>query len=474
MTSVPGVVSWRFIGRARELAALEAQYRQPDSTFIPVYGRRRVGKSELILHFKRDRPCIYFVGKQAPTGLQVQEFLRTAAKVLNEPLLAKAGLAGWGAALAEAVRRWRGRQKLILVLDEFQWMVEEDPSLPSVVQELWDREWQHSGKLMLILAGSYLGFMERHVLGSQKPLGGRRTRRFSSSRSRSGKRLSSTRTSPGKTRPASTSSPAAYLLYLLAFRPKKSVEQSICDTLLDEFSPLSHEPEFLLREELHGLERFQAVLDTLASGRKPVKEIARSVEVDARSITYQLQTLSALGYVERVLPLTAREPAARHVRYGLRDAFLRFWYRFVFPNQSLIRASPAAAFQDLIAGELEAYFGQCFERLCREALGGVYVRERVTAAYRTGEYWDKRVQIDVVGLRQDNWIDLGECRWGNVRSVPELLSELETRVKFYPNADNATLGRLLFTRCRVKAPKRESSARFYSLEDLYTTASGQT
>src|SRR2546422_895286 len=92
----------------RELAALEGQYREPESNFIPVYGRRRVGKSELILHFKKDRPGIYFVGKQAPAALQVREFLRTAAKALNEPLLAKADITDWRSSLSEVVQRWRG------------------------------------------------------------------------------------------------------------------------------------------------------------------------------------------------------------------------------------------------------------------------------------------------------------------------------------------------------------------------------
>jgi AAA+ ATPase superfamily predicted ATPase len=461
-------MSWTFIGRARELAALEEQYREPEANFIPIYGRRRVGKSELILHFKKERPGVYFVGKQAPAALQVREFLRTAARALNEPLLARADITDWKVSLSEVVQRWRGPGKLILVLDEFQWMVEDDRSLPSVVQELWDREWQHSGKLMLILAGSYVGFMEREVLGSQKPLGGRRTARIL--------------LEPFKFWEAAQFHPSlsredqariyfitgGIPLYLLAFKQSKSIEQNICGTLLDEFSPLSHESEFLLREELQGLERFQAVLDTLASGRKPLNEIAKAVAVDSRSITYQLQTLTALGYVERVLPLMAKDAPARHVRYGLGDAFLRFWYRFVFPNQSLIRANPAAAFKDLIAGDLESYFGQCFERLCREALSRIYSKEKVGAAYKVGEYWDKRVQIDVVGLRQDNWIDLGECKWGSVPSVPELSAELESRVKLYPNVNNATLGRLIFTRRPVKAPKRESPARFFSLEELYS------
>src|ERR1035441_8132155 len=127
---------WHFVGRERELDALEKQYLLPESNLIPIYGRRRVGKSELILHFKGDRPGVYFVGKQAPTSLQVHEFLITAADALEMPLLGKTAIADWKTALSETVRAWTKPRKLILVLDEFQWSVEQDRSLPSVLQEL--------------------------------------------------------------------------------------------------------------------------------------------------------------------------------------------------------------------------------------------------------------------------------------------------------------------------------------------------
>ena len=456
---------WQFIGRARELAELEKQYRSEDSNLVPIYGRRRVGKSELILHFKGSRPGIYFVGKQAPTPLQIQEFLVSAARALGQPLLARAQISDWRTALLEAVRAWNQPGKLILALDEFQWMVEEDPSLPSVVQELWDREWQHSGKVMLILAGSYVGFMEWEVLGSRKPLGGRRTAQI--------------QLQPFKFREATQFHPrysredqarvyfitGGVPLYLLAFKEEQSVAQNICNTFLNDFSPLSREPEFLLREELHGLEKFQAVLDALSSGRQALREVALSLGVDPRSITYQLDTLSSLGYVERVFPLTTRPPSARDVRYSLKDPLLRFWYRFIFPNLSRIRENPQAAFHDLMAGELESFFGTCFERLCREALGQLYVRENATASFEVGEYWkNQELQIDVVGVRADNWVDLGECKWGTVPSVPALVSELETKVKGYPNPDNATLGRMLFTRRPIRSTAQ--GLRHFSLEDL--------
>jgi hypothetical protein len=74
----------------------------------------------------------------------------------------------------------------------------------------------------------------------------------------------------------------------------------------------------------------------------------------------------------------------------------------------------------------------------------------------------------VVGLREDNWIDLGERKWGRIPSAPTLAAELESRMKLYSNVNNATLGRLIFTRRPVKAPKAEGPARFFSLDDLYS------
>jgi uncharacterized protein len=457
---------WRFVGRERELEALEKQYALPGSNLIPIYGRRRVGKSELILHFKGDRPGIYFVGKQAPTSLQIQEFLTIAADSLQVPLLGRSAMADWKTALSETVRAWIKPRKLLLVLDEFQWIVEQDRSLPSVLQELWDREWQHTGKVMLILAGSYVSFMEREVLGSRQPLGGRRTAQI---QLQPFKFAESAKFHPGYSREDQA---RVYFitggvpLYLLAFKENLSVAQNICGTFLNEFAPLSREPEFLLREELQGLQKFQAVLDALAVGRQSLRDIGQALGLDPRAITYQLGTLMEIGYVEREFPLTQRKPSAKDVRYSLKDALLRFWYRFVFPNLSRIRENPSAAFHTLIAPQLDSFYGACFERLSREALAQLYLEEAPQAAAQVGEYWsNKELQIDVVGIRSDNWIDLGECKWGTITSVPALVSELEVKVAKYPNPSNATLGRLLFTRRPLAIEK--SGLRHFSLEDMF-------
>ncbi|MEM8996839.1 MAG: AAA family ATPase, partial [Acidobacteriota bacterium] len=133
-----------FLGRTRELEVLEKAFRRGSSGFIPVYGRRRVGKSELILTFLRGKQALYFLGKKAPAALQIREFLEIAALTVNEPLLATYPATHWGEAIQAVIERKAPGQKLVLALDEFQWIAEASPELPSVLQGLWDRQWQHS------------------------------------------------------------------------------------------------------------------------------------------------------------------------------------------------------------------------------------------------------------------------------------------------------------------------------------------
>ncbi len=461
-----------FVGRAVELDRLAKAFSSSRSEFIPIYGRRRVGKSELILRFMADRPGVYFLGRQAPAGLQIREFLDQSARTLGMPLLANLRVSGWEEALLTVVEQWgvaHPGTKLVVALDEFQWTAGASPDIVADLQRCWDRHWKAAGNVVLILCGSYLGFMEREVLGSRSPLFGRRTAQI--------------RLRPFGYREASLFHPRwslvdrakAYFLvgglpqYLLCLDDSRSVAQNIRDHLLDEFAPLFHEPTFLLREELRELAPYQAVLFAVASGRSTVGEIVRTTQLAERNVHYYLQQLVELGYLERGYPLDGRRVNHKAVRFAMDDPLLRFWFRFVFPNHSLIRsAGPRLAFAERIAPHLDGWFGGGFERLCREALPVLYRREGVTAGFEIGEFWSPEAQIDVVGLRADGWTDLGECKWGTVRSPRALESELEGKLAHYPNSRGASVGRRFFV--RKKPPSRARDDRWHSLEDLHSAA----
>jgi AAA+ ATPase superfamily predicted ATPase len=462
-------MSSRFIGRQRELAALEAAFAADRSGLIPVYGRRRVGKSTLLLRMLESHPGIFYLGKQAPAELQLAEFLAAASRALDQPLLERLRVEGWKQALETVLDAWRGPGKLVIVLDEFQWIVSASPELPSVLQELWDRRLASSNEALLILCGSYVGFMEREVLGNKSPLFGRRTAQihlqpFGFREAR--------QFHPGY---SLTEAARAYFicggvpLYLLAFDPARSVEQNIEAQLLDEFAPLFREPDFLLREELRELSSYHAILTTLASGSLPAREVSRRTGIESRNLNYYLNQLVELRYLRRRYPLTGAPPAAKQVRFVLEDPLLRFWFRFVFPNTSaLMQMGPRRCFEQRVRPELEPWFGLCFEALCREALPALYEQEGVNAGFEVGEYWDKAVQIDVVGLRDDGWTDIGECKWGKVPSKAALEAEVRRKAQRFDNRRGATLAHRLFVRDARELPDALPGApRWHGLADLY-------
>ncbi len=459
----------KFIGRNPELDMLEAAFASKRSGFIPVYGRRRVGKSELILRFMKDKPGIYYLGGQSPSGLQVREFLVEAARALNMPLLAELGVGDWRKALTTVVEQWalaHPGSKLVLALDEFQWIASSEPGLIADLQHAWDRQWKNSAKVLLLLCGSYIGFMEREVLGQSSPLFGRRTAQI---HLRPFGYLEAAEFHP---RWSLIDRARAYFLvgglpqYLLCLDDRLSVRSNICRNLLDEYAPLFHEPTFLLREELREVAPYHAILFAIASGSSTARMIAEATGLPERNLHYYLRQLFDLDYVQRRYPLDGQRANPKRLRFAIRDPLLRFWFRFVFPNTSIIRsAGPSRAFAERVAPSLDAWFGNGFEHLCREALPLIYAHEGVAAGFEVGEYWSSKTQIDVVGLRDDNWTDLGECKWGAARSPAALEVELARKAGLFPNNRGATLGRRYFVRRKPAA--RQDAPNWHGLEDLY-------
>lgn len=456
-----------FIGRTHELTLLEQQRSAPGGAFVPVYGRRRIGKTELLRHFSAKHRGVFYVGKVAPASLQLKEFLLEASMTFNEPLLADVAVESWKKALELVVGQWKGPGKLVLIFDEFQWTVEASPELPSVLQELWDRSWKRSGRVMLIVCGSYIGFMEREVLGHKSPLFGRRTAQihlkpFSFVEARQFHPHASV-----EQQALTWFVCGGVAQYQAAFDGRASFRQNVERTLLDEFAPLFREPEFLLREELRDVAPYHAVLMAIALGAHTPKDIAKLSGVPERNLHYTFEQLISLGYVSRKYPVTGLKPRRTDVRFVLDDALLRFWFRFIFPHRSqLAQLEPSLAYERLVEPQLEAWAGTCFERLCREALPQLLLEEGVKAGVEVGGYWTREVEIDVVAVRTDGVTELGECKWGACTAA-ELSRELSRKVELYENPKNNTIRRHAFVRTwRGKVPEGFSVHRLSDMAHL--------
>jgi AAA+ ATPase superfamily predicted ATPase len=426
--------SSRFVGRRAELDALERRYKSSRAELIPLYGRRRVGKTELLLRFSSGKPTVYFTASDKLKTPQIADFMRAAAEWLGAAHLAETAPGNWEAALRLAIAAAPKGKKLLLVLDEFQWLCQSSPEVPSVIQRLWDLEWQRANGLMIVLCGSFIGFMEREVLGARSPLHGRRT--------------ADLRLEPFGFQEAAEFHPGWSLeeqartyfvcggipAYLRRFASGRSVTQNIAAEFFEVDAFFQREPEFLLREELAEVKQAASILEAIALGRRAQTDIARAIGLTTSALAPHMKNLVSLGYLERVSPLSARPPPRTAVVYRIADPLLRFWFRFVEPNWSALRRYPSdRVFELMVAPQWEAFCGDGFERLCREALPQIYAAEAVSGRFQVGEYWDRDTQIDVVGMRSDGWTDLGECRWPTRANFPEAARELSMRAARFPS-----------------------------------------
>lgn len=455
-----------FAGRRAELAALERQARREGAAFVPVYGRRRVGKTELLVRFCAGKRAVYFAATQGTPAQQLRAFLRTAAEALGRPVLAEVDAQGWEQALRLVLGEVPAGQRLVLVLDEFQWLCEGAPELPSVLQKLWDHDWQRRKGFFLVLCGSYVGFMEREVLGKQSPLFGRRTGQLQLGPLSYLEAAELFPRWPAEDRARAWFICGGVPAYLRTFSPDRSIDQNIIDAFLEVDAPLMREAEFLLREELRDVGSYTTLVEAIAAGQATPTAMSKYSALPVPRVVYFLKTLLELGYVERRVPLVPGRASRKLVRYVLGDPLLRFWFKFVAPNFSAIRRGPAAqAFAHLIAPQLEAFYGLGFEALCREALPLLLKHERVVAPLQVGEYWAPEVQIDLVGLRGDRWTELGECKWGAPGSLAAVAEDLALRARRYPLG--ATTPRLrIFTRRHV-AGRAPPNVAVTSLGELY-------
>lgn len=399
-----------FLDRQREMTQLESAWQRSQADLITLWGRRRVGKSTLLAEFARDKRGLYFYGTRMPLPDLLADFSRQAAELLDDPYLARAPFASWEIALEELSRRLAG-QRWVLILDEFSYLCEVSPGLDTLVQRWWDNNGQHS-QVLTIIAGSAFSFMEG-LVGTRGPLHGRRTGQLD--------------LRPFDYRDAALFyphlSPAdrvrAYAClggmpaYLRHFQPGEPLAAALKRTVLAREHALFREAEELLRTEFHRQALYAAILRAVAQGEARPSDIARAAgKSSADQIFDHLQRLQELGLLEREVPVTERgRPRLQRVLYRLAEPYLRFWYKFVSPHQSLLFVtSPDDFWEREVAPRLDEFVARtAWEEVVRQALW----RRLPARVSDLGRWWDSANEFDVVGVWEGAVTLIGECKWTN-------------------------------------------------------------
>jgi len=407
------------VDRKRELKELNGLLHGRSSRMVAVSGRRRLGKTTLLVHWARTsgHPYLYWVGSHFPTGVLLAQF---SQKVWQH------GNPGKHTPRQFSYESWA---EAFEALDEFPYAVQSEPGLPSALQNAWDHALKFSNVCM-VLCGSHVGMMER-LLGADAPLYGRLA-------------------GPLRVRPLPFSATKAFFpnynveqrvavyailggvpAYLEQFSDELSLLDNLRQNLFQDVGLFRNDPDYLIGEQVRDLTNYQAVLAAIAGGARKPTDIGLQAKLPHRSgADPYLTQLVEMDYVRRELPVTVpphKRQTSRASRYILADNYLRFYFRFVRANLDLIAQELYDELEERIAEQLRAFVGMtAFEELCREwVLVQARNKKLPFSVEQVGSHWDSKVQVDVAAISwREKALLLGEAKWQESQLSRRIIREL--------------------------------------------------
>lgn len=434
----------RFIGRDRELELLDTLYRNRGAALLVLYGRRRVGKTSLLSHWieSRQRPhALFWTATTHSAVYQLRDFSQTLmrfdTRFGNSPT-EDFTFGDWEAAfdhLADMTARHSG--PLVVVIDEFTHLLQTDPALVSVLQKVWDHRFSKLPNLRLMVTGSLIGMIERDVLSIRAPLYGRATTLLKLRPLPFGLLKDVFPKASAAERVAIHGICGGIPAYLDLFARAGSFSEGLKSSLMPGSLMLS-DPLLLLHDQLKEPYVYESVLASLASGFHVWNEIAQMAGIAEGSLGFYLKGLQALELIERRDPILT-SPAGRRGRYYIRDPFLRFYYRFILRNITLIERGDLGPVVKRINEDLRSYLGgYVFEELCREWMWAASTLGKLGFTPESvGSFWAQQrkqaVQLDVVAANgREKQLFIGEAKWGTGSLSRNTLTDLVERSQRMP------------------------------------------
>lgn len=418
-----------FVNRIEELNYLEKLYKEQGARFLIMYGRRRIGKTELLRQFSKNKEHLFFSSDLSSEQEQLKQFSEKVFQLTKESFLQTQPFSSWEALLRYIFDHLIPKIPLVII-DEFPYLCISNPALPSILQKIWDEKAKESN-IFLILCGSYMSFMEKEILGSKSPLFGRRTGQvalnplsfedlkfFFPDYSEEDRMLAYT---------VLGGTPA----YLQRFNDKKTIEQNVKEEILNKNGFLFSEPRFLLIEELHEPSTYFSILRAIAFGRTRLNEIVLETGISERhKVNKYLSVLRELHIVRREIPITEDKPRkSRKGIYLINDPFFRFWFRYILPNMSYLEEGDFNyVWQEKIKPSLDSFTGFVFEDICLQRIKNLNRKNMLPfKANNIGRWWNNEEEIDIVAYDEKQSFIFGECKWRNKKVGLNELNELERK-----------------------------------------------
>ena len=417
-----------FYDRHEEIRYFREKYiHLKKGELIVFYGRRRLGKTRLIKRFLDESS-----GKKIYSFVNFVEEKELMVSFAND-ILAMTGdsvkIDRWSI-LFDYLYEEAEKEKVIFVIDEFQRLKTLAPGFITELQNYWDSKLKNC-TLMLVIVGSSIGMMRKIAVSASGVLYGRKTGEI---QLRPFRYVDFREVFPSLSEEDKINWYAVFggtPYYLELIHEIKNLKEAILKIVLEKNSPLREEAKNLLEFELRVIARYNSILQAIAQGKKIIKEISDETGIPAMSLPQYIDKfIKLLNLVEKKEPLLGKE---KNSRYVLSDNFFKFWYLFVFPNQSSLEIGNTKYVLDKIDSELNGYVGRVFENIVREAFilyNGANIKDIALDFTNIGSWWDRTGrEIDLV-IENKNELILGEIKWTNNPMDGIVLEDLMRKTQF--------------------------------------------
>ncbi|VVB54177.1 Archaea bacterial proteins of uncharacterised function [uncultured archaeon] len=418
----------QFVNRKEELKFLNNRYVSKYPEFIILYGRRRVGKTELIKEFIKNKPSVYFMADRQIERENIRLMQKSMASYLKDSLFEKVQFRDYFELFSEFTKRTS--ERVVFVIDEFQYLLESNNAIPSIYQKLWD-EIISKTNVFMILCGSSISMMET-LMGYKNPLYGRRTGQWKVEMMKFRDAVGFLPNFSLEQQIEAFSILDGIPLYLKQFDDTKSILENIREKIIEKGNILNIEPEFLLKEELREPRNYFLILKAISFGNARFTEIVNYTRLDKTLVSKYLDNLAQLHIIEKIYPVTSVKERARDTRYRLGDNFFSFWFRFIYPNRSEIERGEIDQVIALIQKDLNSFMGRKFKKICMEALIELNNQGYLPFKFKTiGGWWHKDHEIDIIFMNEDTKeMCFCECKWQTPKVGLDVLKELLEKATF--------------------------------------------
>ncbi len=434
-----------FVDRTDEAARLKDALARENPTLVVMYGRRRLGKSTLVKRVLSDND-VYFLADRSEGRHQRALLSRVMAQVF--PDFDKLAYPDWES-MFRAVN-YRTGKRFTLCMDEFPYLVEQSPELPSVLQKLVDEKLL---KYNLVLCGSSQNMMHGLFLDSCAPLHGRADETMKLAPIR----LPYIQEALGLDAMHAVEEYAVWggVPRYWELREKHgSLKDALWHNVLSANGALYEEPMRLFQDDVKDVAKASTIMSHVGAGVNRLSEIAARCNEPATNLSRPLRKLVDLGFLEKDVPFGIDEKNAKKSLYKIADPFLAFYHRFVVPNRSFIELGRRLPVEHALAAHFQEHEGMQWERTCRDAVTGNLVGGTV---YGKAKRWwghvpnedrkPEQVEFDVMAESLDKrCLLVGECKWTTREDGERLTAELLRKANLLPFAKDYAIVPVLFLR----------------------------